>query len=70
MPRHCPACRQSLGRFVRQQRLQRARTALEQGRLSVAQAAQLAGYRSSTHFSAAFRQCFGLKPSAVKPVSV
>lgn len=69
LQRHFPvvADGQSLGRFVRLQRLQRARTALEQGRMSVAQAAQLAGYRSSTHFSAAFRQCFGIQPSAVKP---
>jgi AraC-like DNA-binding protein len=69
LQRHFPAVAdgQSLGRFVRLQRLQRARTALEQGRMSVAQAAQLAGFRSSTHFSAAFRQCFGLQPSAVKP---
>jgi AraC-like DNA-binding protein len=69
LQRHFPAVAagQSLGRFVRLQRLQRARTALEQGRMSVAQAAQLAGFRSSTHFSAAFRQCFGLLPSAVKP---
>ncbi|MEG0053442.1 MAG: AraC family transcriptional regulator [Comamonas sp.] len=71
LQRHFPlvAEGQSLGRFLRLQRLQRARTALEQGRLSVAQAAALAGYRSSTHFSAAFRLCFGLRPSEVKPIS-
>ena len=39
---------------------------LEEGRASVAQAAQMAGYRSATHFAAAFRQRFGLPPSRCK----
>lgn len=56
----------SVGQFVRHQRLLRARNALEQGQASVAQAAQLAGYRSSTHFAQAFRKCFGVVPSALK----
>jgi len=68
LQRHFPSVADgmSLGRFVRAQRLLRARAALEQGHASVAQAAQLAGYRSSTHFSAAFRAQFGLPPSRCK----
>lgn len=68
LQRHFPGVANgvSLGRFVRTQRLLRARAALEQGRPSVAQAAQLAGYRSRTHFAAAFRAEFGLAPSRCK----
>ncbi|WP_027016691.1 helix-turn-helix transcriptional regulator [Comamonas composti] len=68
LQRHFPAVAdgQSLGRFVRAQRLQRARAALEQGQVTVAQAAQLAGYRSSSHFSGAFQAHFGCSPSALK----
>ncbi|WP_260673901.1 helix-turn-helix transcriptional regulator [Comamonas aquatica] len=70
LQRHFPAVAdgQSLGQFVRAQRLLRARHGLEQGQLSVAKAAQLAGYRSSTHFAAVFFQHFGLRPSQAKPV--
>ncbi|MRT22306.1 helix-turn-helix transcriptional regulator [Comamonas sp. CAH-2] len=70
LQRHFPAVADglSLGQFVRAQRLLRARNGLEQGQLSVAKAAQLAGYRSSTHFAAVFFQHFGLRPSQAKPV--
>ncbi|CAB5658849.1 Regulatory protein soxS [Delftia tsuruhatensis] len=69
LQRHFPSVAdgQSLGRFVRARRLERARLALEQGRASVAQAAQIAGYRSTTHFAAAFRAQFGMVPSFAKP---
>lgn len=68
LQRHFPAVAggMSLAQFVRLQRMQRARAALEHGSLSVAQAAELAGYRSSTHFSAAFRDAFGVLPSRLK----
>lgn len=68
LQRHFPTVSgQSLGRFLRVQRLLRARAALEQGRATVTQAAAMAGYRSSTHFSAAFRAHFGILPSSLKP---
>jgi AraC-like DNA-binding protein len=68
LQRHFPTVAgQSLGRFLRVQRLLRARAALEQGRATVTQAAGMAGYRSSTHFSAAFRDHFGMLPSSLKP---
>lgn len=69
LQRHFPSVAegQSLGRFLRAQRLLRARAALEQGRVTVSQAASMAGYRSSTHFSAAFRAYFGMLPSSLKP---
>lgn len=69
LQRHFPAVAggQSLGRYLRGQRLARARAALEQGRASVEQAAAIAGYRSATHFAAAFRAAFGTAPSALKP---
>lgn len=69
LQRHFPAVAggQSLGRYLRGQRLARARAALEQGRASVEQAAALAGYRSTTHFAAAFRAAFGIAPSTLKP---
>lgn len=69
LQRHFPAVAggQSLGRYLRGQRLARARLALEQGRASVEVAAGIAGYRSVTHFAAAFRAAFGMAPSALKP---
>ena len=68
LQRHFPAVAGGLtpARYVRAQRLLRARLALEEGRASVAQAAQMAGYRSATHFAAVFRQHFGLLPSLCK----
>lgn len=47
---------------VRETRLLRARQALEQGGLSVAQAAEMAGYTSAANFATAFRRRFGLPP--------
>ena len=54
---------QSVAAFLRSQRLQRARWALERGGASVAQAAEIAGFHSSTHFAKAFRQAYGCAPS-------
>lgn len=51
---------------LRQLRLCLARTALEEDRVSVEQAAELAGYGSSANFSTAFRRAFGTAPSKVR----
>lgn len=51
---------------LRQLRLGLARTALEQERLSVEQAAELAGYGSPANFATAFRRAFGTTPSKVR----
>ena len=54
---------QSLSAYVRNKRLERARTALETGATSIAEAAHLAGYESSANFATAFKRKFGISPS-------
>lgn len=53
--------------FARRQALQRARTALEQQGVSIAQAAYIAGYSSTANFATAFKRSFGVSPSEVRP---
>jgi AraC-like DNA-binding protein len=48
--------------YLRDTRLERARSALERGVVSVAQAAVIAGYSSSANFATAFRQQYGIAP--------
>lgn len=51
----------TMSAFIRESRIQRARTALEEG-LSVGEAAFLAGYGSAANFSTAFKRRFGVPP--------
>lgn len=51
---------------VRGLRLAMARSALEQGQMSVESAAVLAGYGSAANFATAFRRAFGVAPSQVR----
>ncbi len=53
----------SVDEYRRDARLRRARCALERDGLSVAQAAELAGYSSPANFATAFRRAFGMAPS-------
>ncbi|WP_345531723.1 helix-turn-helix transcriptional regulator [Viridibacterium curvum] len=55
----------SIVAWLRSRRLDAARVALERDGLSVAQAAELAGYSSAANFATAFRKHFGQCPSAV-----
>ena len=48
--------------YLRISRLQRAANALQSGGVSVARAAEIAGYASQANFSTAFRRQFGLVP--------
>ena len=52
--------------YIRTQRLTMARRALETRRVTVAQAAELAGYGSAENFATAFRRLHGLSPSQVR----
>lgn len=52
--------------YVRRRKLERARHALEEEGLTVAQAAFLAGYNSSANFATAFRRAFGMPPKSVR----
>lgn len=51
----------SVFEFVRGSKLQKARTALEDG-VSIAEAAYIAGYASPANFATAFKRHFGLSP--------
>ncbi|MNC10859.1 Regulatory protein PchR [compost metagenome] len=48
--------------YVIEQRLQHAHRLLEQGRMSVSEAAAQVGYGNISHFAAAFRTRFGTSP--------
>lgn len=52
--------------YLRERRLQKAREALEQDGVTVARAAEIAGYTSAANFSTAYRRRFGLTPRQSK----
>lgn len=56
----------TIGAFIREQRLNIARDAIEQEGMRVSEAAYLAGYDSPASFSTAFRRAFGFPPSNCK----
>lgn len=56
----------SVFEYLRERRLQKAREALEQGGVSVARAAEIAGYASAANFATAYRRRFGLSPRQSK----
>jgi len=56
----------TLGSYRRSLGLARARAALAHHGVSVAEAADLAGYGNPTSFAAAFQRAFGVTPSAVR----
>lgn len=55
-------CGKTIFDYLRQRRLQRAAHALQHEGVSVARAAEIAGYSSQANFSTAFRRHFGLQP--------
>lgn len=52
--------------YLRESRLRRVAERIENEGISLAQAAELAGYGSQANFSTAFRRCFGVSPRQVK----
>ncbi|WP_439632250.1 helix-turn-helix transcriptional regulator [Shinella sp.] len=48
--------------FIRQERLETARAALERDGIPIAQAAYLAGYRNPSSFTTAFKKAYGVSP--------
>ncbi|RLQ88552.1 helix-turn-helix transcriptional regulator [Notoacmeibacter ruber] len=52
--------------FIRQERLSRARAALEKEGVPIAEAAYIAGYNSISSFTTAFRKAYGLTPKRVR----
>ena len=52
--------------FVRDQRLARAAQALHENGATIAQAAFIAGYSDSSHFSAAFKRAYGIPPGTFR----
>lgn len=55
----------SIFSYLREQRLQQARSLLEQGQDSVELVAHLVGYRNGRDLARAFKQRFGIAPSAL-----
>ncbi|MDO5691074.1 MAG: helix-turn-helix transcriptional regulator [Pseudomonadota bacterium] len=56
----------SIGDFMRESRLQRARLTLESEAISVKEAAALAGYGSAANFATAYKRRFGLTPKQAR----
>jgi AraC-like DNA-binding protein len=50
--------------YLRQERLERARQLLEEGKMSVTEVSYAVGYSSLSHFSKVFARQFGIKPSS------
>lgn len=50
--------------YLRARRMERARTLLERGEVTVLEAATLVGYSNPSNFASAFRRQFGLNPKA------
>jgi len=48
--------------FIRQERLETARAALERDGIPISQAAYLAGYRNPSSFTTAFKKAYGVSP--------
>ena len=57
----------SIFAYLRESRLQRAAEAIEREGISIARAAEMAGYNSQANFSTAFRKHFGFAPKQLKP---
>ncbi len=57
---------QTIAHYLRQLRMQRARTLLESGHSSVLQACQFVGYSNPGQFAAAFRRTHGVAPASLK----
>lgn len=51
--------------FIREQRLEKAFSLLEQGKYNVSEAATAVGYTNASHFSEAFQKKFGITPSSM-----
>ncbi|MEJ2896312.1 AraC family transcriptional regulator [Bordetella avium] len=56
----------SIAEYRRDARLRRARAALEREGVSVADAAEIAGYSSPANFATAFRRAYGIAPRGVR----
>ncbi|WP_346911628.1 AraC family transcriptional regulator [uncultured Roseibium sp.] len=56
----------STSRYIRWYMLEKARTALERDKVTIAEAAYIAGYSSQANFTTAFKRCFGMTPSALQ----
>ncbi|MDY0263980.1 MAG: AraC family transcriptional regulator [Sulfurospirillum cavolei] len=52
--------------FVHAKRLEKAKELLEKQEISVQEAALHVGYQSLSHFSKAFKECYGIFPSELK----
>ncbi len=52
--------------YLRDSRMRRARQALERDGVSVAQAAEIAGYSNAANFATAMRRYYGLRPSELR----
>lgn len=52
--------------FIRNERLERARSALETQGMSVSQAAYMCGYENPASFATAFRKLYGITPKQLK----
>ncbi|MDE5959066.1 MAG: helix-turn-helix transcriptional regulator, partial [Muribaculaceae bacterium] len=60
---------QSPGAFLRNLRLQQAARLLADGKIPVAEVAYTVGFRNPNHFATAFKELFGMPPTAYAPAT-
>lgn len=53
-------------RFLTQERLRKAKTLIQHSTLTIKQVSQMTGFKSKTHFSRAFKDKYGLTPTAMR----
>lgn len=56
---------QTVFEYLRQRKLEMAREALEKKKVSIGEAAYIAGYRHSSNFAIAFKKLFGISPGSL-----
>ncbi len=65
----CMAMGESMGTYVRRLRMHRAGQKLRMGAVNITEVALAAGYTTHTAFGKAFKQAFGITPSAFRQLN-
>ncbi|MDJ0712510.1 MAG: helix-turn-helix transcriptional regulator, partial [Woeseiaceae bacterium] len=56
----------SIGRFIKEKRVQHAMLLIEQGRMTLAEIASASGFSDQSHLSRGFKEVVGITPGAFR----